>query len=259
MQSADFPDTLELITVTGQLVLGTPASPFVPIVTFSARTPLTSPTLDVVIPPFTVMAYPDPTSGDFTIQLPACDDPELEPNDWSYAVAIHIAGRPSIVGSATVPYSAVVGGVDLADVLDVDAPPFGGQVSYLRTSQRGAALGVAALDNTGKVPAAQLPASAGGDPDWADITGKPATFPPSAHTHTIANVTGLQTALDASATAAQLTATNARVTAVEAMTPNTLAWSGSAYVESSTARIYVGPSEPTGTIPDGSVWIDTTP
>lgn len=32
--------------------------------------------------------------------------------------------------------------------------------------------------------------------DWADITGKPTTFPPSAHTHAIADVTGLQTALD---------------------------------------------------------------
>ena len=31
---------------------------------------------------------------------------------------------------------------------------------------------------------------------WGDITGKPATFAPSAHTHTIANVTDLQTALN---------------------------------------------------------------
>ena len=31
---------------------------------------------------------------------------------------------------------------------------------------------------------------------WADITGKPATFAPSAHTHAIADTTGLQAALD---------------------------------------------------------------
>jgi hypothetical protein len=31
---------------------------------------------------------------------------------------------------------------------------------------------------------------------WADITGKPATFAPSAHTHVVADVTGLQAALD---------------------------------------------------------------
>lgn len=35
-----------------------------------------------------------------------------------------------------------------------------------------------------------------GAPDWTDITGKPSTFPPSAHTHVIADTTGLQTALD---------------------------------------------------------------
>ena len=34
-------------------------------------------------------------------------------------------------------------------------------------------------------------------PTWGEITGKPTTFAPSAHTHTIANVTGLQTALNA--------------------------------------------------------------
>ena len=32
--------------------------------------------------------------------------------------------------------------------------------------------------------------------DWASLSGKPATFPPSTHTHTIAQVTGLQAALD---------------------------------------------------------------
>lgn len=35
--------------------------------------------------------------------------------------------------------------------------------------------------------------------DWSEITGKPTTFTPSAHTHVIANVTGLQSALDGKA------------------------------------------------------------
>lgn len=35
--------------------------------------------------------------------------------------------------------------------------------------------------------------------DWDDITGKPATFPPSSHTHPISDVTNLQTALDGKA------------------------------------------------------------
>lgn len=37
---------------------------------------------------------------------------------------------------------------------------------------------------------------AGGVADWANVTNKPATFPPSAHVHVIADVTGLQSALD---------------------------------------------------------------
>jgi hypothetical protein len=30
---------------------------------------------------------------------------------------------------------------------------------------------------------------------WADVTGKPATFPPSAHNHSIANIADLQSSL----------------------------------------------------------------
>lgn len=41
----------------------------------------------------------------------------------------------------------------------------------------------------------------GGDVAWSDVTGKPATFPPSQHTHEIADVTGLQEALDEPITA----------------------------------------------------------
>ncbi len=39
--------------------------------------------------------------------------------------------------------------------------------------------------------------------DWSSLTGKPATFAPSAHNHTIAEVTGLTDALAGKATAAQ--------------------------------------------------------
>ena len=39
----------------------------------------------------------------------------------------------------------------------------------------------------------------GGSTDWADITNKPSTFTPSAHSHVISDVTGLQTALNGKA------------------------------------------------------------
>jgi len=50
-------------------------------------------------------------------------------------------------------------------------------------------------DNDGKVDAAEVADAV----PWTGITGRPATFPPSAHAHAIADVTGLQAALDAKA------------------------------------------------------------
>lgn len=40
----------------------------------------------------------------------------------------------------------------------------------------------------------------GGSTAWSDITGKPATFTPSAHTQAISTITGLQAELDSKAT-----------------------------------------------------------
>lgn len=51
-----------------------------------------------------------------------------------------------------------------------------------------------------------LPYSGGGPVEWSAITGKPSTFAPTTHSHAIADVTGLQTALDAKATPADVTA-----------------------------------------------------
>ncbi|MEW9093933.1 MAG: hypothetical protein AB2417_02525 [Clostridiaceae bacterium] len=47
-------------------------------------------------------------------------------------------------------------------------------------------------NNNGKVDTAETADSV----PWAGVTGKPSTFSPSTHTHAIANVTGLQSALD---------------------------------------------------------------
>jgi len=55
----------------------------------------------------------------------------------------------------------------------------------------------ATLDAGGRLPLEQLPASVAGAPAWTDITNKPTTFVPNTHTHVVADVSGLQTALDA--------------------------------------------------------------
>lgn len=41
-------------------------------------------------------------------------------------------------------------------------------------------------------------------PTWASITSKPSTFPPSSHTHVVADVTGLQAVLDAKVSASDV-------------------------------------------------------
>jgi hypothetical protein len=46
----------------------------------------------------------------------------------------------------------------------------------------------------------------GGSVAWSAVTGKPSTFPPSAHVHDIADVTGLQAALDGKLTQQQVMA-----------------------------------------------------
>lgn len=46
----------------------------------------------------------------------------------------------------------------------------------------------------------------GGEVSWENILNKPATFPPSTHNHTIAQVTGLQGELNAKLTASKMEA-----------------------------------------------------
>jgi hypothetical protein len=130
------------------------------------------------------------------------------------------------------------------------SPTFTGTVSGISKAM----VGLGNVDNTSD---AAKPVSTA---TQTALDGKAAT----SHTHTIANVTGLQTALDGKqaagsyALASDITALDTRVDAVEDMTPVVFTWNGSAYVESTTARVYVGPNDP-GSVPDGSVWIDTTP
>jgi len=53
------------------------------------------------------------------------------------------------------------------------------------------------------------------DGTWNSLTGKPTSFTPSAHTHVIADTTGLQAALDAKASTAALTAATSGMRKVE--------------------------------------------
>ncbi|RKD26677.1 hypothetical protein BEP19_15830 [Ammoniphilus oxalaticus] len=63
-------------------------------------------------------------------------------------------------------------------------------------------------NNNGKVDAAETADSV----PWTGVTGKPSTFPPSGHPHTIGNITGLQAELDSKETPA---GAQAKIDAIE--------------------------------------------
>lgn len=86
----------------------------------------------------------------------------------------------------------------MSTIIEVQPTPGGGSVSITEAD-------IPAGGTTGqvlsKVSAADYDVqwstvSGGGSVTWDDVTGKPSTFTPSAHAHIIAEVTGLQTALD---------------------------------------------------------------
>lgn len=210
-----YPAGLPLIQVAGGIT-GTPAAAVS--VEFRCDQWLENVTDNVSIGPFTVPAVID-TNGDFTVGLIPTDHPKLDRRDWAYEVILRW-GNQIAKGSLTVP-ADTVGTLKLAEHLVLDQPADAGVIEYLRAADLG--VRVPTLVN-GKVPAAQLPAGSGGQGgpvDWADIENRPATFPPAGHTHTIADTTGLQTALDGKQTAGSyastgsVTALAGRVTAVE--------------------------------------------
>jgi len=87
----------------------------------------------------------------------------------------------------------------------------------------------------------------GGVSSWNDLTDKPTSFPPSTHTHDIADTTGLQTALDGKAATSHTHALSA-LTQSSATTGQVATWSGSAWV----------PQDPSGGSGGVSSYLDLT-
>jgi hypothetical protein len=75
--------------------------------------------------------------------------------------------------------------------------------------------------------------------NWNDIQGKPTTFAPATHTHTIANVTNLQTTLDGKA-ASSHTHTIANITSLQTTLDGKLTASKAATQANSTATDVAG-------------------
>jgi hypothetical protein len=117
----------------------------------------------------------------------------------AYFAANGVAGPQGPVGPAGAP--GATNYTQLTNVPSTFPPSAHGHtiadVSGLQTALDGKqASGSYATLVGGKVPESQLPPIV---TTWEGLTGKPSTFPPSTHSHVIADVTGLQTAIDGKA------------------------------------------------------------
>ena len=88
-------------------------------------------------------------------------------------------------------------------------------------------------DNDGKVDAAEAADSV----PWTGVTGKPTSFAPATHSHTIAQVTGLQTALDAKAALASPAFSGTPTAPTAATGANTTQIASTAFVQAAVAGL----------------------
>src|SRR4249920_3060410 len=99
----------------------------------------------------------------------------------------------------------------LVDGIPTAIPEYVGQMAFDITGKRAFIANDLILEGWQLLAAGE---GGGGIVNWADILGKPLSFPPDNHNHTIANVIGLQAALDAAS--APTTPTIADVTGLQA-------------------------------------------
>lgn len=213
-----YPPSLTTRLVQGRFVThpdGTPAKGSVRVI---LDEPMQGPVDDTIIAPFDI-EDPLDANGEFSMLLPANDDPQWTPSRYRVFIVL---GEKVIRHKLHVPYNES-GPINLADVLNTPTPTPG--VSYVLYATRGVAGGVATLGSDGKVPSSQLPPSSGGGGgpvEWTDVQNKPATFPhdpiafseiqskpadypPSSHSHPTSDVTGLDNALSNKASTTALT------------------------------------------------------
>lgn len=140
-----FPATLTLVTVGIQFDFP-PSGAATGWLDFTAARPLLGAADNAIVPPFTLRATLA-DDGSASIQLPATNDPQWSPTGWAYAVEGRVGGA-TVTGTLQLDYQSA--SVQLADLLQVDGAAVAG-TSYLLTSQRSVAGGVAGLDADGDV------------------------------------------------------------------------------------------------------------
>lgn len=158
----------------------------------------------------TVTMYPVTVSlaadGTFTATLVASGDPDMVPTNWTWKASVNLNGGPTITTQTfvlnpgqTLDITAIttvqtnlgtapaIGGGGVSSWNDLqDKPAFIGAGADAATAR--AAIGAGTSNLT--LGSSATTAKAGNWlPDYStDVQGKPATFPPSAHTHTPSDV-----------------------------------------------------------------------
>lgn len=172
------PVSLSTRTVGGTF-LKSDGSPETGTVKFTRTLPLESDAANTIMSGGVYTATLD-GSGVMSLEVPATNDPDWAPINFTYTVELALSQNARRYNSVLVPAGTAAQAIDIVDLIPPLPTPTQPE-SYVRITSVGVAGGVASLDDDGLVPLDQLPGSGGGTTDWADLTGKPSTFAPSAH------------------------------------------------------------------------------
>lgn len=178
--------TITLVPLTGHLSLPSGDSAAGASVTLQPNAAMVDPGTKLVLPErITVTAdgNGDLPSGPDTVRLFACDDPGVLPDGLAYRLEIHYPGAKTVISTLFLPHTA--SSVDIADA--VPGPPAASSVPFataaalageaetraeaddllIPLTQKGAADGVATLDETSHIPDAQIPSTIARDTEVA--------------------------------------------------------------------------------------------
>lgn len=132
-----FPAGLTLVTVHGAFDLP-PAGGAAGVVRFASPVALRGASDNAIVAPFQLAAVLD-ADGEFEIQLPATNDPDWSPVDWTYAVTAAI-GAQTITGTLQLDHATPA--VELADLLQINGAATSG-TTYATLAQLTAAVDAA--------------------------------------------------------------------------------------------------------------------
>lgn len=108
-------------------------SPAVGQIRFTGKVVATSDATDTIIVPTTIITPLD-EDGQFLVHLPATDDPDIQPNGWTYTVTEELTNGGGRTFDIDVPLSAKTSGIDLSEVAPL-SPASGDPTAFITRSQ----------------------------------------------------------------------------------------------------------------------------